>query len=98
MKNGIVYNDRVYIAENMLDENTKEDLFAFINQSFENGHNTIYYTALFKEFSDKFLTQSIFDPDILREYLKYQKFMFTRWTGVDITKELNAKISQEVYS
>lgn len=72
LKNGIVYNDRVYIAENMLDENTKEDLFAFINQSFENGHNTIYYTALFKEFSDKFLTQSIFDPDILREYLKYQ--------------------------
>lgn len=26
LKNGIVYNDRVYIAENMLDENTKEDL------------------------------------------------------------------------
>ena len=38
------------------------------------------------------------EADEVIEYLKYQKFMFTRWTGVDITKELNAKISQEVYS
>lgn len=33
------------------------------------------------------------------KYIKHhQKYMFTKWTGVDITKELNAKISQEVYS
>ena len=32
------------------------------------------------------------------KYMKQQKYMFTKWTGVDITKELNAKISQEVYS
>ena len=32
------------------------------------------------------------------KYLKRQKYMFTKWTGVNITKELNAKISQEVYS
>lgn len=32
------------------------------------------------------------------KYMITQKFMFTKWTGVDITKELNAKISQEVYS
>ncbi len=98
LKNGIVYNDRVYIAENMLDENTKEDLFAFINQSFENGHNTIYYTALFKEFSDKFLTQSIFDPDILREYLKYQNtgkyYVFKEYLSKD--KSVNQSISDEI--
>lgn len=32
------------------------------------------------------------------KYLKKQKYMFTKWTGVNITKELSAKISQEVYS
>lgn len=32
------------------------------------------------------------------KYFKINRFMFTRWEGVDITKELNAKISQEVYS
>lgn len=98
LKNGIVYNDRVYIAENMLDENTKADLFAFINQSFENGHNTIYYTALFEEFSDKFLTQSIFDPDILREYLKYQNtgkyYVFKEYLSKD--KSVNQSISDEI--
>lgn len=97
-KSGIVYNDRVYIAENMLDENTKADLFAFINQSFENGHNTIYYTALFEEFSDEFLTQSIFDPDILREYLKYQNtgkyYVFKEYLSKD--KSVNQSISDEI--
>lgn len=98
LKNGIVYNDRVYIAENMLDENTKEDLFAFINQSFDHGHNTIYYTALFEEFSDKFLTQSIFDPDILREYLKYENtgkyYVFKEYLSKD--KSVNQSISDEI--
>ena len=98
LKNGIVYNDRVYIAENMLDENTKADLFAFISQSFDHGHNTIYYTALFEEFSDKFLTQSIFDPDILREYLKYQNtgkyYVFKEYLSKD--KSVNQSISDEI--
>ena len=31
-------------------------------------------------------------------YFKTQKYMFTRWTKIDITKELSAKISQEVYA
>ena len=38
------------------------------------------------------------DADEIAEYLKEQKYMFTKWTGVNVTKELNAKISQEVYS
>lgn len=38
------------------------------------------------------------DADAMAEYFKEQKYMFTRWTGVNVTKELNAKISQEVYS
>ena len=32
------------------------------------------------------------------KYLRKQKYMFTKWTKVDITKELSAKISQEVYA
>ena len=38
------------------------------------------------------------DADAVAEYLKIQKYMFTKWTRVNVTKELNAKISQEVYS
>ena len=38
------------------------------------------------------------DANAVAEYMKTQKYMFTKWTGVNVTKELNAKISQEVYS
>lgn len=31
-------------------------------------------------------------------FFRKQKYMFTKWTKVDITKELSAKISQEVYA
>lgn len=36
--------------------------------------------------------------DKLIKYFGGNKYLFTRWTGVNLTKELNAKISQEVYS
>lgn len=31
-------------------------------------------------------------------YLQKHKYIYTKWTGINVTKELNAKISQEVYS
>jgi hypothetical protein len=34
----------------------------------------------------------------MKRYFKKNHFMFTKWVELDITKELNAKISQEVYS
>lgn len=34
----------------------------------------------------------------IEKYLKKRKYMFTRWTNVNLTKELGAKVSLEVYS
>lgn len=38
------------------------------------------------------------DIHAMMSYLKKHKTMFMRWEGIDITKELNAKVSQEVYA
>lgn len=38
------------------------------------------------------------DFHAMMRYLKKHKTMFMRWEGIDITKELNAKVSQEVYA
>ena len=38
------------------------------------------------------------DLKSMLKYFRKQKYMFTKWTKVDITKELSAKISQEVYA
>lgn len=35
---------------------------------------------------------------LMQNHLRTQKYMFTKWTKNDITKELSAKISQEVYA
>ena len=34
----------------------------------------------------------------IEKYLKKRRYMFTRWTNVNLTKELGAKVSLEVYS
>jgi len=36
--------------------------------------------------------------EIIEKYLKKRRYMFTRWTDVNLTKELGAKVSLEVYS
>lgn len=35
---------------------------------------------------------------LMEKYFRRHKFMFTKWTNVDLTKELGAKVSQEVYT
>jgi len=44
------------------------------------------------------ITPTLFEE--ISNYLKRskQKYFFTKWNKVDLTKELNAKISQEVYA
>jgi hypothetical protein len=36
--------------------------------------------------------------DSILSFTKKQKYWFTKWTGLNLNRELNAKISQEVYS
>lgn len=35
---------------------------------------------------------------LIERYFRKHKFMFTKWTDIDLTKELGAKVSQEVYT
>ena len=35
---------------------------------------------------------------LIEKYFRRNKFMFTKWTNIDLTKELGAKVSQEVYT
>ena len=38
------------------------------------------------------------DQQMIIRFAKKQKYIFTRWTMFNLNKELQAKISQEVYS
>lgn len=68
---GIIHEEKVYIPEKILDEDTRMKLFSFINDNFQSGKTVIYYEALFKEFSDDFLDHCMYNASMLKAYLTY---------------------------
>lgn len=67
----IQHGDRMYLPDMMLGEDKKQMLMQYIETTFAKGKNAIYYTALFEQFSDDFLEEKIYTPDMLKTYLKY---------------------------
>lgn len=67
----ISYNSRYYSLELMLDKTVRNKLFSYIMKVFENENKIIYYSALFSEFEKEFQTSNIYNPEMLKIYLKY---------------------------
>lgn len=96
---GIQYRGLVYVPLIMLDEETKNELFEYIEQQFAQGISCIYYNVLFEIFSQQFLGQTMIDGEMLRLYLEFynedgeyhfdkQKFSKGEYAKVDINAEV----------
>lgn len=68
---GIEHERRVYAPEAMLSKELRDRLFDFIDKNFEEGKPVVYYEALFREFSEDFLDQNIYDAEMLKAYIAY---------------------------
>ena len=68
---GIVYNGRLYMPQNMLSDEMKERILAFIDRCFEDGASAVYYEAIFKEFSEDLLDFNIADANMLKAFLEF---------------------------
>lgn len=68
---GIEHEGRVYAPAAMLSADLRDKLFDFIDKKFEEGKTVVYYEALFKEFSEDFLDQNIYDAEMLKAYIAY---------------------------
>ncbi len=68
---GIEHEGRVYAPETMLSAELRNRLFDFLDKNFEEGKTVVYYEALFKEFSEDFLDQNIYDAEMLKAYITY---------------------------
>lgn len=66
---GIVYDGRVHMPENMLDDLLRSRLFEYIEKCFSDGKTAIYFEALFREFSEEFLDHRMYDADMLKAYI-----------------------------
>lgn len=90
---GIVHEDKVYMPQKMLDDDTRMKLFSYINKSFQEGKNVIYYEALFKEFSDDFLEHCMYNAEMLKAYLTYMNDNSYYIGRYFISKEANVRVS-----
>lgn len=68
---GIVYDGRVHMPENMLDDSLRRCLFEYIEKCFSDGKTAIYFEALFREFSEEFLDHHMYDADMLKAYIRH---------------------------
>ena len=67
----IVYDGRLYMPQTMLSEEMKVKILSFIDRCFEEGRSSVYYEAIFKEFSEDLLDHNIFNSDMLKAYLMH---------------------------
>lgn len=105
-QNCIVYDGKAYKPETMLSEEMKNRVFSYIEDSFNQGKKTIYYQAVFQEFSDEFLDHNIYDDKMLKQYLIhtaknkyfYQKNYMTKEMFVreDPTDEIRTCLTNNV--
>lgn len=68
---GITYDGKLYMPQAMLSVDMREQVFSFVDRCFEEGRSAVYYEALFREFSEKFLDYHIYNVDMLKAYLSY---------------------------
>lgn len=68
---GIVYDGRLYMPQNMLSEEMKEQILSFIDRCFEEGRSAVYYEAIFREFSEELLDHNIYNAEMLKAYLAH---------------------------
>ena len=69
---GIIYKDRLFPAEGIIDNATKERLFAYIENKFAAGNKVLYYKAIFSDLSDAFAyCFSLTDEHMLKAYIEH---------------------------
>lgn len=68
---GIVYDGKVHHPDNIISDDTKEKLFSYIEQCFQDGKSAIYYDAIYNKFYDDFLDSYINNASMLYAYFAY---------------------------
>lgn len=67
----LLYKGKAFLPDVMLSDELRESLFQYINESFANGKQALYYQAIYNDFSEAFLDYHIYDAEMLHTYLMY---------------------------
>lgn len=71
-KCGVVYQGRLFPAEGVIDNATKEKLLTYISENFEQGKKVLYYKSIYSDLADAFAyCFNLTDAMMLKPYLEY---------------------------
>ncbi len=69
---GIFYKDRLFPAEGIIDNATKEKLFSYIDNTFAAGNKVLYYKSIYEDLSDAFAyCFSLSDEKMLQAFIEF---------------------------
>lgn len=69
---GVVYKDRLFPANGIMDNSAKEKLFSYIDNCFASGKKVLYYKAIFEDLADIFANCfTLSDEYMLKAYIEY---------------------------
>lgn len=92
---GILYKDRLFPAEGIIDNSTKKTLFSYIDNCFSSGKSVLYYKAIYQDLSDSFATCfTLANEKMLKAYIEYSDtegkyYYFSDYMSVDRTVEID---------
>lgn len=93
-KSGVMYKRRLFPAEGIINESAREKLMEYIENSFSEGKQVLYYKAIYTDLSEEFTyCFNLTDAMMLRPYLEHvcdqTEYFFT---DEYISKEKDVKI------
>lgn len=93
-KSGVMYKGRLFPTEGIINESAREKLMEYIENSFSEGKQVLYYKAIYADLSEVFAyCFNLTDAMMLRPYLEHvcdtEEYFFT---DEYISKEKNVKI------
>ena len=100
---GVLYKDRLFPAEGIIDNNTKETLFAYIDNCFSTGKSVLYYKAIYQDLSDAFASCfTLADEKMLKAYIEYSAekdkyYYFSDYMSVDRNVKIDHTEEVEEY-
>lgn len=103
---GILYKDRLFPADGVIDPETSKKLYEYIDNSFASGKTVLYYKAIYSDQANLFDScYSLADEVMLRAYIEYTaeqgKYYFTeKYLSVsqDVTVDNGAEITDYLLS
>ena len=100
---GVIYKDRLFPAEGIIDSDTKEILFAYIENSFESGKKVLYYKAIYEDLADAFAScYTLSDENMLKAYIEYsltsrKYYFFSNYMSVEKNVKVDHNTEVEEY-